>query len=43
MKCIVVPEVKSMRTVLSVSLPNNMAAELEAFARTTGRNKSDIV
>ena len=32
-----------MRTVLSVSLPNNMAAELEAFARTTGRNKSDIV
>jgi len=32
-----------MRTVLSVSLPNNMAAELEAFARATGRNKSDIV
>ena len=32
-----------MRTVLSVSLPDNMAAELEAIAKATGRNKSDIV
>ena len=32
-----------MRTVLSVSLPNQMAAELETFAKATGRNKSDIV
>jgi metal-responsive CopG/Arc/MetJ family transcriptional regulator len=32
-----------MRTVLSVSLPENMAAELDALARTMGRNKSDIV
>lgn len=32
-----------MRTVLSVSLPENVASELEAFARSTGRNKSDIV
>jgi predicted transcriptional regulator len=32
-----------MRTVLSVSLPEDMAAELEAVARTMGRNKSDIV
>ncbi len=32
-----------MRTVLSVSLPNQMAAELEAFAKAAGRNKSDIV
>ena len=31
-----------MRTVLSLSLPNQMAAELEAFAKATGRNKSDI-
>lgn len=32
-----------MRTVLSVSLPENMSAELDRFARNTGRNKSDIV
>lgn len=32
-----------MRTVLSVSLSENMAAELEAFAKAMGRNKSDIV
>lgn len=32
-----------MRTVLSVSLPENMAEELDRFARNTGRNKSDIV
>ncbi len=32
-----------MRTVLSVSLPEKMAAELEAIAKAMGRNKSDIV
>lgn len=32
-----------MRTVLSVSLPENIAEELDRFARSTGRNKSDIV
>ena len=32
-----------MRTVLSVSLPGNMADELDTYARETGRNKSDIV
>ncbi len=32
-----------MRTVLSVSLPENMAEELDRFAKSTGRNKSDIV
>jgi metal-responsive CopG/Arc/MetJ family transcriptional regulator len=32
-----------MRTVLSVSLPENMSKELDRFARNTGRNKSDIV
>ena len=32
-----------MRTVLSVSLPDRMAAELDALAKATGRNKSDIV
>ena len=32
-----------MRTVLSVSLPDKMAAELDALAKATGRNKSDIV
>jgi predicted transcriptional regulator len=32
-----------MRTVLSVSLPEKVAAELDAIAKTTGRNKSDIV
>ncbi len=34
---------ENMRTVLSVSLPEDMAAELDAIARTMGRNKSDIV
>jgi predicted DNA-binding protein len=38
-----VQEVKGMRTVLSVSLPDNMATELEAMAKAMGRNKSDIV
>ncbi len=32
-----------MRTVLSVSLPEKMATELEAIAEAMGRNKSDIV
>ncbi len=32
-----------MRSVLSVSLPDKMAAELDALAKATGRNKSDIV
>ena len=32
-----------MRTVLSVSLPENMSEELDRFAKDTGRNKSDIV
>jgi predicted DNA-binding protein len=32
-----------MRTVLSVSLPENISAELDRFAKSTGRNKSDIV
>ncbi len=32
-----------MRSVLSVSLPGRMAAELDALAKATGRNKSDIV
>jgi predicted transcriptional regulator len=32
-----------MRTVLSVSLSDRMAAELDALAKATGRNKSDIV
>jgi hypothetical protein len=36
-------EVTGMRTVLSVSLPDQMAAELEALAKATGRNKSDAV
>ena len=32
-----------MRTVLSVSLPENISAELDNFSKKTGRNKSDIV
>lgn len=32
-----------MRSVLSVSLSDKLAAELDAFAKATGRNKSDIV
>ena len=32
-----------MRSVLSVSLPKDISSELEKFARSTGRTKSDIV
>ncbi|MEW6001374.1 MAG: ribbon-helix-helix protein, CopG family [Nitrospirota bacterium] len=32
-----------MRTILSVSLPENISEELDRFAKSTGRNKSDIV
>ena len=32
-----------MRSVLSVSLPKNISSQLERFARSTGRTKSDIV
>jgi len=32
-----------MRTVLSVSLPESMSEELDRFAKSTGRNRSDIV
>ncbi len=32
-----------MRTVLSVSLPENLVKDLNDFACETGRNKSDIV
>jgi len=32
-----------MRTVLSVSLPEKMSEELDRVAKSTGRNKSDIV
>ncbi len=32
-----------MRTVLSISLPEQIAAELNKYAREVGRNKSDIV
>ena len=32
-----------MRTVLSVSLPKPLAAELSRLATETGRSKSDIV
>ena len=32
-----------MRTVLSVSLPENISKELDKFAKNTGRNKSDIM
>jgi predicted DNA-binding protein len=32
-----------MRTVLSISLPEKVASELEHFAKRMGRNKSDIV
>jgi metal-responsive CopG/Arc/MetJ family transcriptional regulator len=32
-----------MRTVLSVSLPENISDELDKFAKKSGRNKSDIV
>ena len=32
-----------MRKVLSISLPQKISSELEAFAKATGRNKSDII
>ena len=32
-----------MRSVLSVSLPEKTSSELERFAKSTGRSKSDIV
>ena len=32
-----------MRSVLSISLPENIASQLSEFAHETGRNKSDIV
>ena len=32
-----------MRTVLSISLPKQISRELNRFAKSTGRNKSDIV
>jgi len=32
-----------MRTVMSISLPQSTAEELDRFAKETGRNKSDIV
>ncbi len=31
-----------MKTVLSVSLPENMSEELDRFARRIGRNRCDI-
>ncbi len=32
-----------MRTVLSISLPEELSKELNNFAKKTGRNKSDII
>ncbi len=32
-----------MRSVLSISLPENIARELDRFAKNQGRNKSDVV
>ena len=32
-----------MRSVLSISLPEKMASELDQYAKRTGRNKSDVV
>ena len=32
-----------MRSVLSISLPEKTSSDLEKFAKTTGRSKSDIV
>ena len=32
-----------MRSVLSISLPEKMASELDQYARLTGRNKNDVV
>jgi len=32
-----------MRSVLSISLPDKVARELERYAKSQGRNKSDVV
>jgi metal-responsive CopG/Arc/MetJ family transcriptional regulator len=32
-----------MRSVLSISLPGKLARELDLFAKSQGRNKSDVV
>jgi metal-responsive CopG/Arc/MetJ family transcriptional regulator len=32
-----------MRSILSISLPEKISSELEKFAKSTGRSKSDIV
>jgi metal-responsive CopG/Arc/MetJ family transcriptional regulator len=32
-----------MRSVVSISLPEKMANELDRFAKKTGRNKSDVM
>jgi metal-responsive CopG/Arc/MetJ family transcriptional regulator len=32
-----------MRSILSVSLPEKISSQLEKFAKSTGRSKSDIV
>lgn len=32
-----------MRNVLSISLPEQIAKDLNSFAKATGRNKSDIL
>jgi Arc/MetJ-type ribon-helix-helix transcriptional regulator len=32
-----------MRTVMSISLPEKVAEQLERYTRETGRNKSDVV
>ena len=32
-----------MRSVVSISLPDKVASELDAYAKDTGRNKSDII
>ena len=32
-----------MRSVLSISLPEKMASELNKLSKRTGRNKSDVV
>ena len=32
-----------MRTVLSVSLPEKVASELDEYSQQTGRNKSDVM
>lgn len=32
-----------MRSVLSISLPDKIARELNRFAKSRGRNKSDVV